>query len=203
MKGKASNLSRFLTGKVVLALFVVTAATGGFLLGYFVGKSVSSPSMPPAARQPLGEGETAPVAVLRPNQASDGSSPTVPVVQGPSAGNKQAEIAPVPEKTPLKAEAGDEKKGVKDAPKPADSSSGKVAYTVQAGAFRNQKDAEALKHKLEAKGYKAFIKKEPNSRGVVLFKVRTGEFEKKKEASVFALKLKKTDGLNAFAVEKK
>jgi len=177
MTGKASNLSRFLTGKVVLALFVVTAATGGFLLGYFVGKSISSPSMPPAARQPLSEGEIAPVALPRPNPVSDGSSPAVPVVQGLSAENKQAE--------------------------PAGSSSGKVAYTVQAGAFRNQKDAEALKHKLEAKGYKIFIKKEPNSKGVVLFKVRTGEFEKKKEASVFALKLKKTDELNAFAVEKK
>ena len=200
MMGKASNLSHFLTGKVVLALFVVTAATGGFLLGYFVGKSVSSPSIPPAARQPLSEGENAPPApVPGPNPMGE----AVPVVQSPSVENKQAEIAPpVPEKTPLKGEARDEGKGAKDVSGSAGSSSGKVVYTVQAGAFRNQKDAEALKHKLEAKKYKTSIKKEADAKGVVLFKVRTGEFENKKEASLFALKLK-TDGLNAFATAKK
>ncbi|MCL4476668.1 MAG: SPOR domain-containing protein [Nitrospirae bacterium] len=204
MMGKASNLSHFLTGKVVLALFVVTAATGGFLLGYFVGKSVSSPSIPPAARQPLSEGESAPPApVPGPNPMGEGSSAAVPVVQSPSAENKQAEIAPsVPEKTPLKGEARDEGKGAKDVSGSAGSSSGKVVYTVQAGAFRNQKDAEALKRKLEAKKYKTSIKKEADAKGVVFFKVRTGEFENKKEASLFALKLK-TDGLNAFATAKK
>jgi cell division septation protein DedD len=93
--------------------------------------------------------------------------------------------------------------GAKDVSGSAGSSSGKVVYTVQAGAFRSQKDAEALKRKLEAKKYKALIKKEADAKGVFFFKVRSGEFENRKEASVFALKLKKTDGLDAFAVEKK
>jgi cell division protein FtsN len=85
----------------------------------------------------------------------------------------------------------------------AASSQKKVVYTVQAGAFRGKKDAETLKHKLEAKGYKVFVRKESNSKGTTLYKVRAGEFETKKEASLFALKLKKTDDLNAFAIEKK
>jgi cell division septation protein DedD len=84
----------------------------------------------------------------------------------------------------------------------ADPSHGKSVYTVQAAAFKLQKDADALKQSLENKGYKVFIKKEPNPKGVVLYKVRVGEFGQKKDASVFALKLKKTDGLNAFAVIK-
>jgi len=84
----------------------------------------------------------------------------------------------------------------------AGSSHSKVVYTVQAAAFKHQKDADALRQTLEDKGYKVSIKKEPNPKGVVLFKVRVGEFGQKKDASVFALKLKKTDGLNAFAVVK-
>jgi cell division septation protein DedD len=84
----------------------------------------------------------------------------------------------------------------------ADSSNKKVVYTIQAAAFKHQKDAYALRQTLEAKGYKVSVKKETNPKGVVLFKVRVGEFEQKKDASVFALKLKRTDGLNAFAVRK-
>lgn len=84
---------------------------------------------------------------------------------------------------------------------PTDSLNKKVVYTVQAAAFKQQKDAFSLRQTLEGKGYKVSVKKETNPKGVVLFKVRVGEFEQKKDASVFALKLKKTDGLNAFAVQ--
>jgi cell division septation protein DedD len=84
----------------------------------------------------------------------------------------------------------------------AGSSHSEVVYTVQAAAFKNQKDADILRQTLESKGYKVFVKKEPDPRGVVLFKVRVGEFGQKKDASVFALKLKKTDGLNAYAIVK-
>ncbi|HYA31909.1 MAG TPA: SPOR domain-containing protein [Thermodesulfovibrionales bacterium] len=79
----------------------------------------------------------------------------------------------------------------------------KVVYTVQAGAFRGQKDAEALKRKLEAKGYKVTLKKETTPKGLTFYKVRAGEFARKKEAAVLAIKLKKTDGLNAFATLRK
>jgi len=84
----------------------------------------------------------------------------------------------------------------------ADSPNKKAVYTVQAAAFKHQKDADALGRSLEDRGYKVSVRREPDQRGVVLFKVRVGEFGQKKDASVFALKLKKTDGLNAFAVLK-
>lgn len=73
---------------------------------------------------------------------------------------------------------------------------------MQAAAFKHQKDADTLRQTLEGKGYKSSVKKETNPKGAALFKVRVGEFSQKKDASIFALKLKKTDGLNAFAVVK-
>jgi len=241
-----------LSGKVLLGILVVTATTGGFTLGYFVGKSVSSPSLSSSARQQLNEGESAPpTPVPGPNPAGEGSSAAVAVVQSPLPENKQPDIAPSsPVKSPLRAETKDEGKagssrgqtlsgsevktsssekglpaqtalsrtagpgdpaaaksspsgGARDVSVSAGSSAGKVVYTVQAGAFRNRKDAEALKRKLEAKNYKTSVKKEAGAKGVVFFKVRTGEFENKKEASAFAMELKNTDGLNAFAMAKK
>ncbi len=228
-----------LPGKVLLGILLVTASTGGFTLGYFVGKSVSPSSASFSARQPLSGGEAAsqaPVAVPGP----PGGEPSAPVsvAQSPPSEDRQSGIAlPGLEKSPLKTgtSSGSEGKkpsgekglpgqaagsqgagqgdqattkslpsgGSREVSGSADSSAGKVVYTVQAGAFRNQKDAEALKRKLEARKYKASIRKEADAKGVAFFKVRTGEFDTKKEASVFALKLRKAEGLNAFAMARK
>ncbi len=76
-----------------------------------------------------------------------------------------------------------------------------IKYTVQAGAFKNLKEAEILKHKLETKGYKAYIKKYAKSKNPKLYKVRTGEFAAKEEAAALALKLK-NEGLKAFVTLK-
>ena len=72
---------------------------------------------------------------------------------------------------------------------------------MQAGAFKNLKEAEALRHKLEAKGYKAYIKKYAKSKNPKLYKVRTGEFSVREEAAALALKLK-NEGLKAFVTLK-
>lgn len=79
----------------------------------------------------------------------------------------------------------------------------KGIYTVQAGAFKNEKEAVALKTKLEKKGYNnIYMFKERKPKNRVLFKVRVGDFETKKEAEIFAVKLNKTEGFRAFAVKK-
>jgi cell division septation protein DedD len=235
----ALRLSHMLSGKVLLGILVVTATTGGFTLGYFVGKSVSSPFPSSSARQQLNEGESMPPAsVPGPNPVGEGPSAALAVVQSNLPDNKQPGIAPTaPVNSPLRGEtpsgsdvkASPGEKGLpaqaavsrtaeladKAAAKPSPSggardvsgsagpSAGKVTYTVQAGAFKNRKDAEALRRKLEARKYKTSVKKEAGAKGVVFFKVRTGEFENKKEASAFALELKNTDGLHAFALAKK
>jgi len=72
-----------------------------------------------------------------------------------------------------------------------------VAYTVQVGAFKNQKEADSLRVQLESKGYKVYTKKGTLKKATV-FKVMVGEFVRKKEAEVFALKLRNAERLNAY-----
>ena len=236
-------MSRFFSGKVLLCILMVAATTGGFTLGYFVGRSISSPPALSAVKQPLHEGDPVPPAsVPRPGEAGDSPTP-VSAVQG-SAEIKQPENTPPAQKYAAEKKAaptGIQKpsgagatlssgekalpgqaalsqaakpgsqspsgtqpsEGSRDVAGAAVASPDRVLYTVQAGAFRSQKDAAALKNKLETKGHKAWIRKETGAKGAVFFKVRTGEFESRKEASLLALKLNKTDGLNAFATEKK
>jgi cell division protein FtsN len=223
---------------VLLGVIVVTAATGGFTLGYFVGKSASSPPVQPVAKQQPGEGESSlpalPVSVAATEPSAGGAPAAVPAGQNLLPETKRPDTAPAaPEQAPVKPVPKQESRtGPSGAPVPPVSevktsaekapsartavsqaagpdetgvapSSPKIVYTVQAGAFRNQKDAEALKRKLESKKMKTSIRKEASAKGVVFYKVRTGEFENKKEASVFALKLKKTESLNAFVTTKK
>lgn len=243
-----------LSGKIVLGVITVAAATGGFTLGYFVGKNAPSAAAPLLARQTVSKGEPSAADMNQgPNPKNEASSAVIPAGQNTSPENKVSEIASVP---PVKASP---KEGPKEdgkaviqktrtnsgsdiktastgerlaghtpvpplakadketAPRVSsvqessrDASSGsaaslqeKVVYTVQAGAFRSRKDAEDLRHRLEEKGYKVSVNKDSNPKGILFYKVRAGEFGSKKEASLFAIKLKKTVGLNAFPTVKK
>lgn len=60
-----------------------------------------------------------------------------------------------------------------------------------------------MKTKLEKKGYKTYITLSTNKKKhEKIYKIRTGEFDDKKEAEMLALKLKKTEGLNAFVTSR-
>ncbi len=201
MRGRFSGKG-FFSGKMMLVIITVTATTGGFILGYFVGRGVSYQYVP-AARQSIVD----PVPQSAKQEAGAGD----PIAQQP-AGQVSVpnSVQPGAAPSPGKPSAGSETPGTSskvsaggEAAASGALSEGKILYTVQSGAFRNPKDAEAMKRKLEAKGHKVSVTKETNAKGVVFYKVRTGEFGDKKEASLFALKLKKTDGLNAFAIPKK
>ncbi|MCL5023184.1 MAG: SPOR domain-containing protein [Nitrospirae bacterium] len=220
---------------MVLWVVVIGAATGGFVLGYVVGKNFF-PSPPQSMTGPLPNETQSAAAIPGPTAAPgvgtapallpDRNSPAGKTAQG--ASSVPFELPPVKRETGGEGTAGSSKvPGGKDktltgaaatendgaalgqspaqgkveqaSSEPAGASRRENGYSVQAGAFRNRKDAEKLKHKLEVKGYKVSVKKEANTKGVVLYKVRTGEFRQKKEASVFALRLKKAYGLNAFA----
>jgi cell division septation protein DedD len=67
-------------------------------------------------------------------------------------------------------------------------------YSVQVGAFRNQKNAAALIGKLRKKGYDAFILSEP---GRAVHKVLIGEFGSRKEAAVQAKLVFEKEGLKS------
>jgi DNA-binding response OmpR family regulator len=70
----------------------------------------------------------------------------------------------------------------------------KEIYSVQVGAFRNQKNAAALIEKLRKKGYDAFILSEPER---AVHKVLIGEFGSRKEAAVLAKLVFEREGLKS------
>lgn len=76
-----------------------------------------------------------------------------------------------------------------------------TAYTVQAGAFKKQSEADYLRRILASRGYNVQITQSV-SKGVVVYKVMTGDFNNKKDAVILALKLKNTEGINAFVKTK-
>jgi len=179
-----------LSGKAILIIITAITTAGGFTLGYFVGKNTSTSTA------------VAPVMPGRPEVA--------PVVSGTAATKEEAKgaVKVSPDERPVampqvKAEedTGPRPATSRDAgraeqePKPTPE---KRLYTVQAGAFRNQRDADSLRLKLKKKGYAAYVRSD-SSTGITLFKVRIGEFTDKKKAETLARELKKTQGLNAFA----
>jgi cell division septation protein DedD len=71
-------------------------------------------------------------------------------------------------------------------------------YTVQAGAFKNPDEADALKTKMSKKGYKSFVTTAKTKKQETLHKVMVGEFRTRKEAEVLSIKLKNSEGLRTF-----
>jgi cell division septation protein DedD len=71
-------------------------------------------------------------------------------------------------------------------------------FSVQLGAFKNKKDAEALKKRLIDEGYEPFISLENG-----IHRVRTGSFSNKAEAEALALKIKESMKIEAFVARNK
>lgn len=199
------------SAKIILIIITVALATGGFTLGYFVGKNVSVPpdyaadttrqSAPDAAvsKKEAEQQETAvnaqPDTKSAPLQNSPADMPAVPR-QEPNSTGQDSAVQPSGKEKFLTPPAEPAKEPAPD--KNQKNTILSNSYTVQVGAFRSQKEADTLSRTLENKGYKITIKKGTLKKGGHLFKVTTGEFSKKKEAEVLALKLRKTEGLNAF-----
>jgi cell division septation protein DedD len=75
-------------------------------------------------------------------------------------------------------------------------------YTVQAGAFNDISDANALKAKLDKKGYKTYITSSETQKHKKFYKVRIGNFATRKEAEIISIKIKTIEGLNTFVTFK-
>jgi len=75
--------------------------------------------------------------------------------------------------------------------------SGQV-FSVQAGAFKNKNDAEALKKRLIDEGYEPFISLENG-----IHRVRAGSFSNRAEAEALALKIKESMNIEAFVARNK
>lgn len=214
--GKGRHKESISGRKIIIAIVVITSALS-FTLGYFVGTSVLKEKhiQPPGIvpqQQAIAippQQETAPLPQSQPAAANEQlpQDKTMPVKtvaakeeKNPAAPSS-AKVGDSPVAT--RTEPQREGEGGLSAKNKQKSTQNETVYTVQAGAFKNPKDALSLKHKLEKKGYKAYIKKSAEEKNAKLFKVRTGEFTDRGKAEDFALKLKKSEGLKAAFVTAK
>lgn len=112
MKRDGARIAEFLRGKAVLIAITVTAVTGGFALGYFVGKSVSSsePSLfKQSASSDLASLPAAPNSSSEPKNEVPSSAQ--PEMQPSPPESTQASSPPSPYgSTPLTADARNEEK---------------------------------------------------------------------------------------------
>jgi len=221
------RMNRTNNNRIYLIIIVVTSLTIGFITGFIAGRHSDRPVPSPAGSVTPSKGQA--VTGSPQNQlvsSGTGISSTQNRSQNrfPSeeridtVGSKESEppSASVSGSTPRKDRPEDSRQPEKnhaDSQKTitTDTRSNekgkeqdeKGVYTVQVGAFRDKKEAEALKTKLEKKGYNVYMvkEKERNKKGS-LYKVRIGEFETRREAEITAIKINKAEGLHAFAVKK-
>ncbi|MBI4689467.1 MAG: SPOR domain-containing protein [Nitrospirae bacterium] len=192
------------SGRKLIIGVVVLTSTLSFTLGYFVGKAGIKEKQPepqiiagPSYHDPV------PVSEVQTVQNSGQPIDDNPVrLEKSVKEEKHIEKDKLVEVSLAKKEidipGARERKPITKEDKPIQNE----IYTVQVGAFKNSKDAAVLKRKLENKGYKVYIKKSEETKDIRLFKVRTGEFVNKEKAEVVALKIKKTEKLNAFVTSK-
>lgn len=108
----------------------------------------------------------------KPSEAEPAPDNKPPVVERP------AQDKPLVDNKPLDIKAGDSKAGdskAAAAPAKSDNPDDKWAYYLQAGAFREQADAESAKAKLALGGFEASISERPSDSGL-LYRVRLGPF---------------------------
>ena len=186
--------------KFIIAIIAVTSALS-FSLGYFVGGAGEKGKQP--EYQIIAAPKLEAVSQAQEHPPLADASDNAPQIASASGGASQPQIEEEksPPQKPLPVQPAIQKEPAEPKVETDNSHQNDIKYTVQAGAFKNLKEAETLKHKLETKGYKAYIKKYAKSKNPKLYKVRTGEFSVKEEAAALALKLK-NEGLKAFVTLK-
>ncbi|MDI6744216.1 MAG: SPOR domain-containing protein [Thermodesulfovibrionales bacterium] len=192
---KAKRKTALPDRKFIIAIIIVTSALS-FSLGYFVGGAGDKGKQPEYQIITVPKLEATQVQA----QPAQGNTPQIASASG-RASQPQIAEEKAPAEKPLLAQPAVQKEPAEPKVETDNSHQDDIKYTVQAGAFKNLKEAETLKHKLETKGYKAYIKKYAKSKNPKLYKVRTGEFTAREEEAALALKLK-NEGLKAFVTLK-
>ncbi len=211
-------------GKGIIILSLVITSSLSFMLGFFVGKSYNPAlenqisAIPPqeidiakdraivnsettVQQQPANEIQTAPTP---PETQKTGQANQAQETKAQEGTKKQSEVQ---QKKELLNQAQVKESAKLKADHKTNESKDQVTlktrkYTVQAGAFKNEADADLLKAKLDKKGYKTFVIPFHTKKHEKLFKVMVGEFSTRKEADFLSIKLKKAEGLKAFVTFK-
>jgi cell division protein FtsN len=198
---KAKRKTALPDRKFIIAIIIVTSALS-FSLGYFVGGAGDKGKQPGYRIIAAPKLEAIPQTQEQtaPSDAPQIASASQPVIVA-SDDSQWREGEKSPPQKPLPVQPAIQKEPAEPRVEGDNSHQNDIKYTVQTGAFKNLKEAETLKHKLETKGYKTYIKKYAKSKNPKLYKVRIGEFAVKEEATALALKLK-NEGLKAFVTLK-
>jgi cell division septation protein DedD len=182
-KGGLKEKTPLIFGRGIIIVAILIPATLSFILGYFVGKSITKESPEMKQFQEIQSNTIQPLETQSQQQSQSQSQVSEPVagkeLQPTESQNKTAKES---QKTQ----------------KPA-----ATLYTVQVGAFKNVADADALKKKLEKKGYRTSMALSESKKAGGLYKVWVGKFSTRKEAEALSMKIKKTESLQAFVTVKK
>ena len=160
--------------------------TGGTILGFIIGLivglgiavavavTITKTSLPFLNKSSKQEK----IPALTPAQAADPNKPLYgnkePAKEAAKEFAKEPASPPAADAKPADAKTVDGKDTKPAAPKP-DAAEEKWIYYLQAGAFREQADAESTKAKLALSGFEASISERPSDNGP-LYRVRIGPF---------------------------
>jgi cell division septation protein DedD len=179
---------------VIVAIFITSSLS--FTLGYLVGKRVTSPVVNQAPVIP-GQ-EITDQKNIKPEEKATSIPQQTQIIQLPGE-TQQKEIRQAQQdKKPKETEKTGEVRKTQEPQKIPKARK----YTVQAGAFKNISDANALKAKLDKKRYKTYITASETQKHKKFYKVRIGDFATRKEAEIISIKIKKNEGLNTFVTFK-
>ena len=201
------NSPIFVIGKGIIIAAILITSSLSFMLGYFVGKNaeptvVSQKLLPPPQESVENKNagtEKQETVTLQPDQIQEARQT---VKANDPQENRQTPETKETKQTATTTARLQEKKLTKEAEETQKTAKIRK-YAVQAGAFKDVSDADALKAKLDKKGYKSYVIPTETKRHKKLYKVMAGEFVKRKEAEVLAIKIKRSEGLQTFVTFRK
>jgi DNA-binding response OmpR family regulator len=176
MRRRRSPGSRITVPVIAAALLAILAAAGFIIYktDLIGGKEAKKPvAARPVPSLPQKPGQESPLPEQK--ESTTREKPAAPsVVSPPQAATPSAPAAKEPAKKPA----------------------GKAVYSVQVGAFKDEKNAEAVVRQFKEKGYEAFVQSIPRDKEM-LHRVLIGKFENRKEAWKLAGEIGEKENLKA------
>lgn len=173
MRKRRDDGSRFTVSLIAAAIVVILAGAGFFLyqMGLFSAKEVKKP----AVAKPL-----------PPDQLKAVQSASEPTQNPEESASKEKPFTVAPSQAAAPSTSADNELQKKPA--------GKAVYSVQIGAFKEEKNAETLVKQYTEKGYDAFVQSVPKDKEM-LHRVLIGRFDNKKEARTTAAEIMKKENI--------
>lgn len=203
------NSSVFFIGKWTIIIAILITSSLSFILGYFVGKSIQPPvsgqtslvATQENAEKKFTEPEKKETVTIQPEQTQETQHTIRAQQTQETRQTPETKDSKQTKETRQNKETIETKETVTPGQTKETRKTGETKktpqtrrYSVQAGAFKEVFDADALKSKLDKKGYKSYVVLSETKKHKKLYKVMVGEFAARKEAEVLAIKMKRSEG---------